>query len=138
MNNDLILGISLAGHDSSASLINSETGEILYALSEERFSNIKHDGGFPVACIKLIEQQIKKNFLGTIKFVATNMDSSLFLEQIRISLFKELDEELADNILNIITDSFANVQIFHNEYYPCNYITTLLKKNKINNRFVKL
>ena len=40
-----IVGISAFYHDSSAALIRD--GEIVSAVSEERFTRIKHDSGFP-------------------------------------------------------------------------------------------
>ena len=47
------LGIAALTHDTSVSLVDSDSGEILYAQSEERFSNVKHDSGFPIGCVKI-------------------------------------------------------------------------------------
>lgn len=46
-----ILGISALGHDAAASLVDAETGEILFAIAEERLTNLKHTSSFPIASI---------------------------------------------------------------------------------------
>lgn len=46
-----ILGISAFGHDTSASLVDCSTWDVLYAIAEERLSNRKHDAHFPSAAI---------------------------------------------------------------------------------------
>ena len=48
----LILGISSFYHDSAAALI--ESGEIIAAAQEERFTRIKHDNSFPSNAIKYV------------------------------------------------------------------------------------
>ncbi len=46
------LGISAFYHDSAACLV--KDGKVLYAIEEERFTEIKHDSSFPVHSIKWI------------------------------------------------------------------------------------
>lgn len=41
----LIIGINQYSHDASIAVINAQTGKILYALSKERLTRHKHDGG---------------------------------------------------------------------------------------------
>lgn len=66
---NLILGINLSGQDSAVALV-GEDGDALYALAEERFSNIKHDGGFPRAALAVIQKRIQERNLGTIQTIA--------------------------------------------------------------------
>ena len=46
----MILGISCYFHDSAIALV-GDTGEVIFALHEERFSRVKHDSRFPGLCI---------------------------------------------------------------------------------------
>ena len=46
-----IIGLSAHFHDSSACLI--KDGQVLYAISEERLSRIKHDGSLPIVGVNL-------------------------------------------------------------------------------------
>lgn len=131
MNNELILGISLFGHDSSATLVDRVTGKILYALTEERFSNEKHDGRFPTACIKNIETKIKEKNLGIIKYVAINIDKELFLNKIKIVVEQYTDAETENIIMDTIINSIDSMQMFHNDYYPLNFIYTLLENKTL-------
>ncbi|MGK0442917.1 MAG: carbamoyltransferase, partial [Pseudohongiellaceae bacterium] len=55
MNKQFILGISAYYHDSAAALINS--GSILAAAQEERFSRKKHDPCFPSQAIQFCLDQ---------------------------------------------------------------------------------
>lgn len=41
------IGIGALTHDTSAALVRDEDGSVLYAVSEERLSNVKHDSRFP-------------------------------------------------------------------------------------------
>lgn len=57
----LILGISAYYHDSAAALIDS--GVILSAAQEERFTRKKHDAGFPERAIRYCLQQAQKRLI---------------------------------------------------------------------------
>ncbi len=46
-----VLGLAAFGHDSAAALIDGRTGSALFAITEERLSNTKHDWRFPVGAI---------------------------------------------------------------------------------------
>ena len=46
-----IIGISAYYHDSAAALI-TDSGEIVCAVQEERFTRIKHDSSFPKQSVK--------------------------------------------------------------------------------------
>lgn len=48
----LIAGISAHYHDSAFALIDADTGQLVFAESEERFSRIKGDSSFPVLAIE--------------------------------------------------------------------------------------
>lgn len=74
---DLILGVGAWGAGSSASLVRDD-GEILYCLTEERFSNAKHDHVFPAASLTQICARIRERRLGEVRHVALNGDPALF------------------------------------------------------------
>lgn len=52
MTREAILGIGAFGHDAASALVCAETGEILYAIAEERLSNLKHSWQFPYGSIQ--------------------------------------------------------------------------------------
>lgn len=47
-----IVGIGALTHDTSAALVSLETGKVIYAVAEERLSNVKHDSRFPIGAIE--------------------------------------------------------------------------------------
>lgn len=49
---ELVLGINYFGHDSAVSLVNMN-GDVLYCLTEERFSNIKNMMGLFLLCLSI-------------------------------------------------------------------------------------
>ena len=69
-----ILGISSFVHDTSACIVDANTGKIIFASAEERFSNIKSDSHIPFYTInecfkvakklnyKIIEAALSCNF----------------------------------------------------------------------------
>ena len=74
-----VLGVGALSHDTSATLINSEDSKIIYAGSEERLSNIKHDSCFPIGSIlKCLSLAEKYNIY--IDRVAINFDPNLYLQ----------------------------------------------------------
>lgn len=124
----LILGISVFGHDSSCALINAASGDILYALTEERFSNLKHDGGFPVASLVSLLEKIDAEKLGQISHVALNIDPAISIERLKAELFNSLDTETAQLVANEFEQLLTSVDIFHPDYFPLNYISALLAR----------
>lgn len=46
-----ILGVSAFGHDSAAALVAADTGAVIFAIAEERLTNVKHDWHFPIGAI---------------------------------------------------------------------------------------
>ncbi|RXJ67401.1 hypothetical protein CRV08_10760 [Halarcobacter ebronensis] len=132
--NELILGLGIFGHDSSVSLIEKETGKILYCLTEERFSNIKHDGNFPYASMKNVLDIVKQDNLGKIKYIALNIDKSLFFKKIVEFLKINLtDKNLYKDILSVLEFAINEVemQIFYDNVYPINFIKAKLIKSNI-------
>ena len=63
-----VLGISAFYHDSAAALVNS--GEIVAAAQEERFTRVKHDPSFPANAIRycLEEARIEPSDLESVVF----------------------------------------------------------------------
>jgi carbamoyltransferase len=73
-----VLGVGALTHDTSAALVCSQTGNVLYASPEERLSNVKHDSRFPIGsilqCCRLAES---RGFF--VASVAVNFDPELYL-----------------------------------------------------------
>jgi carbamoyltransferase len=88
-----ILGIGTLTHDTSAALICSKTGQVLYASSEERLSNQKHDSRFPIGAItKCCEIAMASGY--QIKQIAVNFDPDLFFPSL---IQDELSSNSVDN-----------------------------------------
>ena len=129
---ELILGLNVFGHDSSASLINSSSGEILYCLTEERFSNKKHDGKLPIACIKQLVTLIEENQLGHIAHIATNLDYTLIINKYLFFHLKSmLDENTATLIKNEIFETLPLITAYEMGKYPCTWFEKILTENKV-------
>lgn len=52
-----ILSVQIGGHDNSISLL--KDGELVFFITEERISKIKHDGNFPLVSLKEISKYTK-------------------------------------------------------------------------------
>jgi carbamoyltransferase len=75
-----ILGLSILAHDTSAALVDGISSDVVFASAEERFSNIKHDSGFPLdAILKCLEISQKLDY--RISEIAINFDPNLFIEE---------------------------------------------------------
>ena len=81
-----IIGISAFFHDSAASLIID--GEIISAISEERFTRIKNDANFPINSIKFILEENNLNI--------NEIDYVVFYDKPLIK-FERLIETYIDN-----------------------------------------
>jgi carbamoyltransferase len=76
-----ILGIGALTHDTSAALVASTDGEVLYASAEERLSNEKHDSHFPIGTInRCCEIAQARGY--QIELVAVNFSPDLFLPSV--------------------------------------------------------
>ena len=67
-----IIGISAYYHDSAASLI-TDSGEIICAVQEERFSRVKHDSSFPKQSVKF--------FLSEFNLDSKDIEAIIFYEK---------------------------------------------------------
>lgn len=124
----LILGVSVFGHDSSCALVDAASGDILYALTEERFSNLKHDGGFPAVSLTLLMEKIDTEKLGWLSHVALNIDRAISIERLKTELFNCLDTETAQLVAGELDQLLATTDIFHPDYFPLNYLDALLAR----------
>jgi carbamoyltransferase len=79
-NREFVLGIGALTHDTSAAVIDFKTGQVIFAQSEERNSNLKHDSGFPIQAIKNCIEIIRKQN-GTLRSVSLNFDPDLFIRE---------------------------------------------------------
>jgi carbamoyltransferase len=127
----LILGISIFGHDSSCTLLDAATGKILYALTEERFSNIKHDGNFPVAAIENINERIISEQLGVINYIALNTDPVIAIKCIKSELEALLDNKTSNLIYSAFVKHLEFAEFLHPDFFPLNYISKLLERHDV-------
>lgn len=125
---ELVLGVNYFGHDSSISLVNMD-GEVLYCLTEERFSNIKHDGAFPIMSIKKIIDLIELKKLGDLKYIALNHDPELYVTD---KLFTYIDscceQEQAALLKQSILDVLPEIRVCRQDMYPLNYLQELITR----------
>lgn len=121
---DLVLGLSLY-HDSSAALVSLE-GDSLACMTEERFSNIKHDGGFPSACIREILALADRHQWGRVRYVAFNYAPILILEE---KLFSWLDSALPAEAATVLKTAICEVAphatVCRPMMYPYTYLAAL-------------
>ena len=127
----LVLGVSVFGHDSSCALVDAMSGEVLYALTEERFSNKKHDGGFPAASLTLLMEKIDAEKLGWVSHVALNIDPAISVERLKTELSNCLDTESARLVAEEFDQLLASTDIFHPDYFPLNYLEALLARREV-------
>ena len=99
-----VLGIGCLSHDTSVALVDFKTNKILFAQSEERVSNIKHDSGFPIISI-LNALKIAENDNYSISSVALNFDESLYLREV----LQQVKLNLKDNQFEMIYEQIFNV-----------------------------
>lgn len=101
---DAILGVILFGHDATACLVDKQTGEVIYAIEEERLNNVKHTGNFPIGGIKRCEEIAKDKGM-SISDIAITFDEVGFIEgtlanEIRANLNAD-SEKLINTILEL-------------------------------------
>lgn len=106
-----ILGIGCLSHDTSASLVDIASGEILFAQSEERDSNLKHDSGFPIySLLRSVEFAKEKSI--NISKIALNFNPNLFLLEGVLNLNKQIDgsakKSMIENVFEIVDEYVVN------------------------------
>lgn len=78
MKRQAIIGVGCFGHDSAAALVSADDGSVLFAIAEERLSNLKHDGHLPIGSVKsCLEFANRHDF--HISDVAVNFDEYEFV-----------------------------------------------------------
>ena len=130
-----IIGICSLVHDTSACLVDSVTGKVVYASAEERFSNIKSDHHIPFYTINECLKYAKKNNYN-IKEAAVAYDPNYFLGDnfyLNIdSIFK--NKKITSKFINFLKkkDKFFNIEFnfkFINDFFRLNKIG-ITKKDK--------
>ena len=109
---EVIIGLGAFGHDAAAAMINAKTGQVLYAVAEERLTNRKHDWHYPVGAIhKCCQEAVKLN--ATLTGVAVNFQSNEFVTK---TLFGEIDEYAgvvgADTIKTALIEHLNEAEYF--------------------------
>ena len=82
-----IIGISAYYHDSAACLI-SDTGKIIFAAHEERFTRKKHDASFPTNVLRELKNSHNVEF--------ENIDAVVFYEKPYLKLARVIDTVLSN------------------------------------------
>lgn len=103
-----ILGIH-DGHNGSASLI--EDGQVVYAAQEERFTNVKNQGGMPWEVLKQIDQLFDLNSIDKILFAGKYMGLYDWSKQNIISYYAH-----SDSCLNTIKQFVKQSETAFNKY----------------------
>lgn len=112
----VIIGISCFGHDAAASVVDASTGEVLFALAEERLSNIKHDWRFPIGAINKCKELINENNW-SLKDVALNFIPFDFTAG---TLFRDIDELVNDPVVAEKLKSLLTEIFEYADYYDFN------------------
>jgi carbamoyltransferase len=103
---EVVIGIGCFGHDASACVVDATSGKVLYAIAEERLSNIKHDWRFPIGAITGCMDFIEKNSCHY-NHVAINFDD---FEFVKGTLFSQVDFLVLDkNEASTIKDSISAI-----------------------------
>ena len=68
----LVLGINKYSHDTTLCAANADTGEVLFALSKERITRKKHDGGNTAELVELCLDQLDLDLDSVVKVVMNN------------------------------------------------------------------
>ena len=126
---DVVLGVSAFGHDTSACLVDLNNN-IIFASAEERFTNIKHDDAIPFSsinhCLKICENK-KLNIIS----LAIGSNYKLFLHgEIKNFLQKNLSNEDFVYFFRELGDTIYNgyYDYFFNKNKKINNLLSLLKK----------
>lgn len=124
----VIIGLGTLDHDSSACLLRKDTLEIVYAASEERLSNIKHDSHFPVGvlthCLNIIEENGYDLTDIVINFNDRDFITGTLASEIRNAIS---DEQIAEDLVAAILAIYDNFC----EYYCYDSISRRLIDQKI-------
>jgi len=101
------LGIGALSHDTSAAIVDSH-GRTLYAVSEERLTNIKHDSRFPIgAIISCIDYANKNGYV--CKGVGLGFHALSFFEKLLVSSLKRhVRIEEIDELISFLKTHYAN------------------------------
>lgn len=68
----IVLGINKYSHDTSLCAAHGQTGEVLFALSKERISRKKHDGGNVATLVETCLDQLELDLDNIVKVVVNN------------------------------------------------------------------
>lgn len=128
---ELVLGINCFGHDSSAALVDMN-GDILYCLTEERFSNKRHDSSFPSHSIHNLVKRIEDNKLGILSYIAVNHVPNYYITQ---KLFHYIDinfeKDAASAIKQAVINITPNTLVCSQGMYPLNYLTEFARRQGV-------
>ncbi|TMJ01372.1 MAG: hypothetical protein E6G97_15925 [Alphaproteobacteria bacterium] len=101
MSKKAVLGISAFAHDTASCLVDMGDGKVLYALAEERLSNLKHDSRFPIGSVRQALDLAEQHGYA-VTDVALNTDPAHFIAGRLAPLIRNLvpDREKADSLID--------------------------------------
>jgi len=97
------------GHNASVCLL--DNGEIIYASQEERYTNVKNQGGLPIRCLEFIDITFDLNSIDEIIFVGNSMTTSDWTRTSILHSYKN-----SDTILNTIKQKIKNNTMIYSLY----------------------
>ncbi len=109
---EFVLGLSALTHDTSAAVVDFKTGKTIFAQSEERNSNLKHDSTFPIQSILNCVEAVKKE-RGTIRSVCLNFDPEAFIQEgivqnLQVVHGNQNYEKVVTTIKNYVNNQISN------------------------------
>lgn len=113
-----IIGINAFVHDTATCLVDASDGRVLYALAEERLTNLKHCSRFPIGTLRQALEIAEKAGCA-VTDVAINSDPSLFISGRLAPFIRELvqNPEQAD----FLVSRLISLLPFPDYYLPAGY-----------------
>jgi len=72
LNTKLVVGLNKYSHDTALCAADASTGEVLFAMSKERLSRKKHDGGNVATLVEICLEQLELELEDIVKVVVNN------------------------------------------------------------------
>ncbi|MFA7345621.1 MAG: carbamoyltransferase C-terminal domain-containing protein [Terrimicrobiaceae bacterium] len=132
MKKESILGISALGHDAAAALVCAKSGEILYAIAEERLNNLKHSWQFPYGSIRACQAHASLNGWEIVE-AALNFNPEEFstgtLRRTILDILK--DEQKTAALMELLSELIAYGDFFHRSSFSYEEVGKWIARNEI-------
>lgn len=136
MKRQAIIGIGSFGHDNAAALVSADDGSVLFAIAEERLSNLKHDGHLPVGSVKsCLDFASQHGF--HISDVAVNLDEFEFISGTLLRTIARIcndDETCMARFRDVFSAAFSLKSYYCPGSASASLIDSLIKNLKFNHQ----